>query len=81
MLINRAINETNEFYAGTTFLKNFAWGYREFEEDYFSVGSNHGNVFRESEKVIKIVEACECNYLLAIRKNEDDEYTPVIHIF
>lgn len=80
-LLSQAMNKVISYYAGTEDMETYAWGFREYEKDYFSVGNNHGDTFHSIDDVFKICEGCGVNYFLTIGKNADGEPTPVVHIF
>lgn len=80
-LINRAIKETLDRWAGTTELSIYAWGYLDFHEGSFTVGSNRHTVFYYLHDVVSICEACECDYYLCLAENHCGEMTPAIHIY
>ena len=80
-LISKAINETLDRYAGTNSLSIYAWGYLEYYEEGFTVGSNSHTVFYPVHEVITICAACGCDYYLCMRENRCGKMTPAIHIY
>ena len=80
-LINRAINDTLNRFAGSYELNIYAWGYLYYGEDGFTVGSNSHTCFYQLHEVVSICEACGCDYYLTIAENHCGKQTPAIHIF
>lgn len=80
-LLSISMNEVISRYFGTEDLKTYAWGFRDYADDYFTVGNNHGNNFHFLNDVVKICEGCGVRYFLTIGKDADGEPTPVVHIF
>lgn len=81
-LVNRAINETLQAWAGNEdALRTYAIRHCGDSEDMVEIQPTHGQVFYGIENYIEAAEVCDCSYYVDVQPNLNGVLTPTLHIF